>query len=302
MAVNSLKLVKSDFQNENLHVEENRLYFYWFQFLVLSPSYELARRYRENKGKITKAEKTRLPKDFKKVLEIYDAFGNVQQYLFKIWLVERGVELFGIPGKPAKVTPLFKVSNNAKTLNKVAINNSLNEYFEKTWPSQNKPGAMVLAIPLHSTRQKILKDIKTLLDRYLQAPPPNVKPKFELVTKNVHMENIIDSLSVLWNRSAKPDWPLWKLGEECKIRKARQHRCYEPDAITEKRALEQMTSRKLKTAQYIAENAARGIFPSQTKPTHFVKFDPVEFCEILTRHNRWVKKEKSRLLAQTPSN
>lgn len=301
MAISPLALRKSDFQNEKLHVEENRLYRMWFELLALSPSYELARRYRSRNGKLSAKDQARLPKDFAKVLEIYDAFGNVQKYLFKTWLVERGVGLFGVPGKPSSVVPLSKISQGAKAPNQQVINKAIAQYLGKTWPSQNKPGAIILAIPLDSTRQKVLKSIKKILDDYIEVPTPPETPKFSLATKGVHMQNITDAMSVLWIRASRPDWKLWQIGEECKIRKNRKPRSYEHDATGEMRALEQMTSRKLKTAAYIAENAARGVFPSQSKPKHFVKFDPIEFNQIISEKNAWVKKERACILAQNKS-
>lgn len=301
MAKNPLALHKSDLQKNGKFVEEHRLYRFWFEFLVLSPSYELARRYRATKGRLTKEDVARLPADFERVLEIYDAFGNVQESLFKTWWTGRAVELFGISGAPSKTVPIYKFANG-KDPDKDKVNAAVGRYLDATRPKQYMPPAILLSIPINATRQQVLKEIKALLDEHIQKPEQPAKPLFDLADKDVHVQNVIDAMSVLWIRAARPDWRLWQIGEECKIKKNREHRSEEPDAITEKRALEQMTSRKLKIALYIAENAARGIFPSQTKPTHFVKFDPVEFSEILTRHNRWMKKEKVRILKQAKSN
>lgn len=298
---NPMALRKSDLQKNGKFVEEHRLYRFWYEFLVLSPSYELARRYRTAKGRLSKADQARLPADFDRVLEIYDTFGNVQEFLFKTWWIDRAVELFGVSGAPTKTVPIYKFANG-RNPDKDKVNAAVGRYLDSTRPKQNMPPAILLSIPINGTRQQVLREIKALLDEHIQKPDRPAKPLFELADKDVHAQNIIDAMSVLWIRAARPDWRLWQIGEECKIKKNREHRSEEPDAITEKRALEQMTSRKLKTAIYIAENAARGIFPSQAKPTHLVKFDPVEFSEILTRHNRWIKKEKARILAQPSSN
>ncbi|WP_068323982.1 hypothetical protein [Polynucleobacter yangtzensis] len=296
MAKNPLSVLKSDFQKDGKFVEVHHLYRYWFNFLALSPSYELARRYRTKKGCLTKADKDRLPADFEKVLKIYDAFGNVQKYLFKTWWVERGVDLFGIEGAPSTTVPIYKFAGGGKS-NKADVNEAVVRYLDVTRPKLNWPPALLLAIPIDSTRQKVLKEVKALLDKHIQAPIAPTKPKYALASKGIHMQNIIDAMSVLYIRSARPDWKLWQIGEECKIKKDRKSRCISSDAIVELRALEQMTSRKLKTATYIAENAARGIFPSQSKPKHFVKFDPVEFHQIISENNAWTKKEKTRILA-----
>ena len=294
MEKNQLTMLKSDFQKDGKFVEAHRLYRFWFEFLALSPSYELARRYRSSKGKLSKFDKARIPADFDKVLEIYDAFGDVQKFLFKTWWVDRGIELFGIQGAPSSMVPIYKFAQGSNPDN-AKVNAAVFKYLDSTRPAQNKPPAILLAIPLDSTRQKVLKEIKALLDQHIQASPKQAKPKYALATKDTHVQNIIDAMSVLYIRSARPDWKLWQIGEECKIKKERKPRSLESDPIDSMRTLEQMTSRKLKTAKYIAENAARGVFPSQSKPAHYVKFDPIEFNQILTQKTAWIKKEKTKI-------
>lgn len=301
MAKNPLAILKSDFQKNGKFVEVHRLYRFWFEFLALSPSYELARRYRAKKGKLSKADQDRLPADFEKVLEIYDAFGDIQKYLFKTWWVERGVDLFGIQGAPSTTVPIYKFARGSNS-DKAKVNEAVAKYLDATRAKLNKPPAILLALPLDSTRQKVLKEIKALLDKHIQEPPEPAKPKYGLAAKDTHVQNVIDAMSVLYIRSARPDWKLWQIGEECKIKKNRKGRSPDPDAFDNLRTLEQMTSRKLKTATYIAENAARGIFPSQSKPKHFVKFVPVEFNEILSEKTAWINKEKARILALQKSN
>jgi len=296
MIKNPLAVLKSDFQKDGKFVEIHRLYRFWFEFLSFSPSYELARRYRANKGKLSKVDQDRLPGDFEKVLEIFDTFGNVQKYLFKTWWVERGVDLFGIQGAPSSTVPIYKFARGSNA-DKAKVQSSVTKFLEITRPTLNNPPSILLAIPLDTTRQQVLKEIKDLLDKFIKDQPTPAKPKYSLATKDTHVQNIIDALSVLYIRSARPDWKLWQIGEECKIKKNRKSRSPDLRAFDSMRTLEQMTSRKLKVAAYIAENAARGTFPSQSKPKHFVKFDPVEFNKIISQKNAWSKKEKARILA-----
>jgi len=302
MSPNPFSLQRSDLQKNGKFVEEHRLYRFWFEFLALSPSYELARRFRQSKGKLTAADKARIPSDFTQVLQIYDAFGDVQTTLFKTWWQERGVELFGIAGEPSAVAPIYKIANNLQPDLK-KLQHSLNRYLASTWPAQHKPGAIILAIPLNSTRQKVLKTIKQLLDDHIQPPTPQANPRFSLATKDLHIKNVIDAMSVLWIRSAKPEWALWKIGVEANISKlySKKFDAFKSKRTTanydEFRTLEQMTSRKFKIAVNITENAARGIFPSQKACPHSVKFDAAEFNHILSAKTAWIKQEKARILA-----
>ena len=73
----------SDFSQAGWHSEPTTAYQLMFEFLLLSPSYELARRARS--GQLTAADRTRLPADFKQVLATYDLLGDVNGILFRQW-------------------------------------------------------------------------------------------------------------------------------------------------------------------------------------------------------------------------
>ena len=66
------------------------------------------------------------------------------------------------------------------------------------------------------------------------------------------------------------------------------------------RHLEMMTYRKYRYAKHIAENAARGIFPSTAKPQHMVDFSPEEFNKIIAAKIRWKKAAILKLQADSP--
>ena len=85
------------------------------------------------------------------------------------------------------------------------------------------------------------------------------------------LEKLNIGLRVLWTRALNPDLPLWKVGLKANIRKEKDGDGYkgiDPDLLkkTDKykdqiNNLETMTSRKLREALIIMENAARGRFP-----------------------------------------
>src|SRR5271167_1917707 len=54
-------------------------YRLWYEYLAMSPSYQLARYFREG------ATVSNKPKDFKRVLSVYDDFGDVWNIPFNIW-------------------------------------------------------------------------------------------------------------------------------------------------------------------------------------------------------------------------
>lgn len=64
-----------------------------FEFLRLSPSYEMARR--EAQERLSAADRGLLPRDFEEVRRTYALLGNVQNVIFRTWWLERGLRIFG---------------------------------------------------------------------------------------------------------------------------------------------------------------------------------------------------------------
>ena len=72
------ELTKADRNSGELSVHKIDIYLLWFEYLAISPSYEMARRHRKG----LRIDKSMLPADFEQVLAVYDDLGNVQQSLF----------------------------------------------------------------------------------------------------------------------------------------------------------------------------------------------------------------------------
>jgi hypothetical protein len=296
-------LRKQDLSRGGMTAEESPLYRLWFEILSLSPSYELARRFRENKGRLTKKDRAQLPADFEKVLHIYDDFGDVQRIYFRDWWLDRGIRLLGSPGDRPQTEFLFKVAQGQRP-----DKNQLQRpawYFSTVWHEAQQPDVMVLAVPMNIGRQKALREVKRLIDLHavpVYEPPP---PLYKLADKDMHNQSILDAVRVLYVRAAKPDYKLWQVGVAAQISKT-YSKIF--DVVKTKRnvmnseelrSLEMMTSRKLRQARYLAENAARGIFPSIKKPDHMVDFDPEEFQKVIASQLKWRKAENKKIAARS---
>jgi len=275
----------------------------WFELLALSPSYELARRYRSSNGKLARADRDRLPADFDKVLEIYDDFGDVQTIFFRDWWITRGIKLLGSRGDKPQAEFLFKAKQGIRPGRDLI--DRVSWFFSTVWTEANQPDAMVIAVPLGIGRQKALREVKRLIDRHavdLHEPPP---PKYVLADKDMHMQSIIDAVRVLYVRAAKPDFKLWQIGVSAEISKSYSKQFdvnktkRNANNSEELRSLEMMTSRKLRQARRLAENAARGIFPSMNEPDHMVDFEPKELQTMIASQLKWRKAESKRLAPPT---
>jgi hypothetical protein len=297
-------LRKQDLSRRGMTADDSPLYRLWFEILSLSPSYELARRFRENKGRLSKEDRARLPADFEEVLRIYDDFGDVQRIYFRDWWLDRGMRLLGSRGDRPETEFMFKVAQGQRPdkshLERPAW------YFSTVWHEAQQPDVMVLAVPLNIGRQKALREVKRLIDRHavpVYEPPP---PKYKLADKDMHNQSILDAVRVLYVRAAKPDYKLWQVGVGAKISKTYSEMFdvtkTKRNAMNseEIRSLEMMTSRKLRQARRLAENAARGIFPSMKEPDYMVDFEPEELQKVITAQLKWRKAENKKLAARSP--
>ena len=290
----SLRTRRKDFSGKGVYVEPHEFHRLWFEFLLLSPSYELARRYRATNGQLSSEDSSRLPSDFDRVLEVFDDFGDIQRSFFRPWLVMRGLELFGTPGAKPQTKLLCKLTGSDQSeIEKVG--QSVQNYLAGDWRQQNRPDVLFLALPTKLRKQDLMRELKKIVDANVEEYEPPSKGKYKLATKAMHRQNVIDALSVLYVRAARPDFKLWQVGVEAKVSetysKLFDSKTTKRNAnnATDFRILEMMTSRKLRLAKHLVENAARGRFPDQSEPEHRVDFDPKLFKEIISARNLWKK-------------
>lgn len=296
-----------DFRKGNKFVKASALYMHWFHFLRVSPSYELARRYRANKGKLSAKDKARLPPDFEKVLAVYDDFGNVNNQLFLPWWEKRGFDLMATFGKPPRTT-FFARLPEGKQVTFEALAPHVKKYVEENWAKQVRPPVLLVAIPMNAKRSTITKSIKALLDKHLIKSPNPPIAKYMLSKERFHYKTLTTCLKVIWHRALTPKRALWRIRSELGISKEHSN-FVDPHAEKSRsqddyarQILEITTSRSFHYAHLIAENAARGIFPSKVDYGYAVDFDKEEFHQVLKFSSKWAVKEKARLRALQQSN
>ncbi len=292
----------SDFRTAGRHVRMDALYGYWFEFLRLSPSYQLARRVRSGE-RLSAKDKERLPADFDRVLEVYDDFGDVQRALFRPWWLKRGLALMGRTGEPPSVQQLGVIGAKGTQVSEL-IQQGISGYLEGAWAKQSKPDALVIAIPLTAERTKIMRSIRKLLNEH---PSPKLgvpEPRYALLKGKTHISSLNFALKAVWHRALDPERSLWRIGAEIRISptfseevdpKARKKTL---DTTYARKMLAILTSRAFSRGLMLAENAARGVFPSYANCPHAVKFDAEEFHEVLRSSAAWQKTEKARILAK----
>ena len=266
---------------------------------MLSPSYELARRFRQ--GTLTPDDKARLPGDFENVLSVYDDLGDVHACSYSEWWQERGLDNFGIETAKPQVRWIATIKREPGQDGRIA--EALAGYLNGAWVKEGRQSAMVISIPLGMTRARISKQIHSLLDQYpaesrrLRAKPP----RYRLKKGKTSQKTLLRYLRVLWFRAAKPSDKLWQVGVRSKV-SDKLSRSLKPDAarISAKDRdnvlkLSITTSRALRRGQMLAENAARGVFPSYADCPEAVKLEPADVRKLIVARLARERREASGL-------
>jgi hypothetical protein len=248
-----------EFKKGSFHYEASKPYRLWYEYLRLSPTYLLAHKERNTKDGLTEDELKNLPNDFDEVRRTYDAFGNVYKEPFRSWWVWHGAKLFGLPSSKLQAKRLAFVPSD-REVNKEVCLNGINEYISRTNPSY-----MLMSVPLTGSRSEILKAVSKQLDDAFLCP---LQAQYSLSGERFHHEALSIGLRLLWMKGRESDLTIWRLGVKAKVSSDPKYRnldvdCKKLDAKMRELTpvLTTLTSRTLKQAKLVMENAARGKFP-----------------------------------------
>ncbi|MFB9059353.1 MULTISPECIES: hypothetical protein [Sphingobium] len=246
----------------------------WFKFLQISPSYELARQCRA--GELMGAEA--LPADFDVVLAVYDDLGDVQISSGE-WL-DKQYRFMGHFGKRPSTAQLGIVRHDGPEP-APDIMEGLEAYLAKQWIVEGKPSAVIAAIPLGMGKAEIIRQVEAMLDGMM--PDSHVvadgSPKYQVADKRNDLRSAGRYCEAMRIKLRRPALKNWQIGVMAKLSEA--HSAYvkanpkrDPDDLIDRHgALKILTSRALSRGHMIAENAARGIFPSYATCEHAMPLD-----------------------------
>ncbi len=284
--------------SENLWAPKAAFYMLWFEFLALSPSYELARRYRA--GALMAEDEQKLPTDFERVLAVYDDFGDVQRQHFKQWWQETGMQLCAFQSRKPKVTKIAALPRKTPKLD--AIKSDVENYIKTDWLEEGCQNTLFLALPIGLTKASIAKQISALLDKYSEAAKeikPR-KPKYSLHGKRQNKDMLFRYWNVLVGRADMPGLALWRVGARTGVSDTYSRELdYTAKVIPNEDTYDRMmltiiTSRAFLRGKLIAENAARGVFPSYSACPHAVEPDLKELHKRFVSRQKWKKRQQQR--------
>ena len=244
-----------------LSVPTDFRYEHFFEFLLLSPSYRLAIKYRN--GRI-KSAREQLPPDFDEVLKTFDAFGDVVQTGFEQWWADKAQFQFGIVSNPrGSLLMKLDVQEEAGLSQLKASKAALKKYLDNDRPSQGNRAMVVLALPIYANRVVMTREFDRLLN---ESGIPLKEPKeifpFRIIDNKIRSELMDNAYRVTLYRAANPEKKLLEIGMETGVSPAMFNENTKDWDYEKRRDLENMTSRLIRKAYRLAENAARGRFPS----------------------------------------
>jgi hypothetical protein len=261
----------------NYWVKDEEIYRQWFEYLAISPSYQLAHLHR--KVGLTAEQAASKPKDFDEVLAVYDDLGPVQEVLFNTWLNGNAIRYFGQPGRQPKVEVIgyLGTSEDQQRVSQRALRNA-----ERNWENEGGHPSRVLAIPDGLPFSEVVKQLKKLVKKSSQvaAVETMLGPKYPLLGQRIRSDTYQGYLKVVRCRAEFPDWPLWMIGLKAELSRTYTHQLGAAEDVIPSqrneaalRSLDVMVNRAIARVKLLSENAARGKFPSLYDCPHAMDLD-----------------------------
>ena len=237
----------ADYEQAGVSVKSDLRYDLVCDYLKLSPSYEAVMRH------LAKQKSPYpLPKDSKVVAKIVNNFGAIYKMREADWWEKIGMGLYGISA------PLPSVKVNG-------VLDKQNKELKNEWRGVN---SVVAELPLNLTPPQALKQLRKQLADYQfsAALPKQTAPLYQLSNSKLRIDTLQNGLTAL--RLYKKGLPLWKIGNDLRLIPAQSFIESQAGEILEdelgdrKELLSIAASRLIRCAALVAENAARGRFPS----------------------------------------
>jgi hypothetical protein len=245
--LNPLLSLGAKHEKEGVAVVADPRYDLVCDYLKASPSYEAVMR------KLAKQKSPyQLPKDFKALAQVVSDFGAIYKMNEMDWWEKIGKRIYGISAP----LPNVKV---------VGALDSKNKELTNTWNGIN---SVVAELPLNLTLPQALTQLRKQLATYnfSAALPKQTAPLYQLSNSKLRIDTLQNGLTAL--RLYKKGLPLWKIGNQLRLIPAQSFieskvgDMLEDEIANRKELLSIAASRLIRCAALVAENAARGRFPS----------------------------------------
>jgi hypothetical protein len=234
------KFVSANDEMETREAEET-LYFWWWEFVRLSPV-------------LWYAQETGIQPTDPSIANVVASFGDLRGSSFGKWWRTTGTNIFAESKRPPKVKALDL--------------QQLHEYgFDQT--------KLYIEVPLNIRQQTIVKQFKDILIKMHDGRGLDLSAystaQFKLRSKKARLVTLQNEYWVTLYRLLHPNIEVWRIGDRLQL--AWQHRVRNDDGVipnADKGPVNSVTGRFLYKGRFTLLNAERGSFPNA---------DPIELSE-----------------------
>jgi hypothetical protein len=256
---NALKPLFADVYVDEVDVLPDWRYHLVVPYMRLSSSHLAVR----DKYRGLKVDKSALPKDEALVLQVADGFdvlsveADDDQGDQTQWWERAGKYLYGYQNQIPSVTHLFAEANEAMRVRVGGLG----------YPS------LALNVPFTLTMTEAISQIRRLFKMYEQDPdlhfgmelPDSYIAHVKLEPSRLRQDTLVKGVAALTMH--REGLPLWKIGNKLELSLGSvidetAAKLDQDELTARKKVLSIMARRLIKTAALVAENAARGRFPS----------------------------------------
>lgn len=263
-----------------------------YTYLLISPSYDLARKFRQ--GLLTDAEKAILPADIDVVLGVHDLLGDLKQVEFDDWWPNKGIAAFGCEGKEAIVFPIDAIWPSKPAMTE-QLADRMGQYLNGRFSEQDPMPCLIVSVPLTLTKWAATEQIKAFLDKTASKfnDAPRIKPIYELHGTKRDLKGLIRYMKCAMCRCEEPSAKLWEIGVLAELSTTYSERLAKgKGTLEDQQALKMLASRAIHRAVMIAENAARGKFPTYEPNKHALKPDWIAMGDVFDGLEGWYYEEE----------
>lgn len=272
-------------------------YSQFFNFLQVSPSYRLARLLKTG---VLKRKSVDLPRDFDLVEQTYSAFGDVSRTYFWEWWIATAQFQFGVNVKSEpKVLLRMGRRDSVDDDHLQAVQAAAADWLEVDRPAQGKAAFVIAALPIVNDKATMQRMVRMLLKAASEAfEQPTAVAPFRLIRNKLRKQTVDNARKIVRARAALPSARLFVIGNRAKVSRAHLATEGVPRSADRhmRRLNEIMTSRQLNRAYLLAENAARGKFPSLDPLAPDIRRPKFDFKVLNSEYKsylRWLEQQKA---------
>lgn len=253
----------------------------WVEFLRISPSYAIA--HQEAQGNLTLKEARLRVEDFDTARRVFEDFGNVWETTPEVIWETQAFDLFGVMLAEPDLKVVHTMQAGVPT-NEFELQQVVRDYANITRKQMGDPLTVLVSVPIDMERAKLLSLFRGMLNYFKENRqdfdnPEIPAPRYQFSPSRKPIRTLRQLLSLIHYISKDPNKPQWQIGTELNVNRdkadvLRKRRLVALDRVNARNVMNATVSRLIKQALSISENAARGIYISQTTmPKHMKRFD-----------------------------